>query len=193
MPRNRTEVEDGAATGGLHARHDGARHHGHVLEVDGDILVEELRGHFFQRVAVITRGIVDKDMDGAVGQDGGGRLVQRRHIGQVAFEEDRRRAQHAGVDRRRNIIDQVDEIHLGALLNEGGNEARADAGTAAGDQHLAVLQARIDGSGHRLLTLPKNYDASAWTLAALAFSSPRSARFCIRSAIPNVHSRASLE
>ncbi len=159
MPRDRTEVQDHATAGRLHARRNGLGAEKLVAQVDGDAVVPVLRRDVLDFVAVIVGRVVDHDFDGAViAFDLREHLRQRVQVGQVAMEELGRMpgTLQAFGQLLRCIDRDVNEEHLRALSREGFDHRGADAGTAACEQHALFGKAGIDRIDHRLLLVRQN-------------------------------------
>ena len=122
-----------------------------VFEVQGDRLVPVLLADFVDVAALIVGGVVDQDADRPQPL---ARLLhrrlERRDVGQVAFDEEGRRAGRAeprGERLRRFGLD-VDEDDVGLLPDEGLDHRRANSGASAGDEDDLVDERRVAGGGH---------------------------------------------
>jgi hypothetical protein len=120
-----------------------------VLQVQREPFVPEGRRHVLHRVAVVPPGVVHQHLDRAVRTDD---LSQQRLVGldvaHVAGGVDRC-GQTGGTQfvgqRLPAVGPRAAEGHARALLREGPDQFRADAGAAAGDEDEPVLQRRIAG------------------------------------------------
>src|SRR6185437_1271789 len=63
VPRHRAEIDDGAATRGLHAGRHGLRAEEKMPQVHGEAVLPVLGRDFLEAVPVVVGGVVDQNLD----------------------------------------------------------------------------------------------------------------------------------
>src|SRR5206468_2575810 len=168
-PRDRAEIDDGAAAQTLHLVHHRLGGEELMAEIDGDPLIPEVDGHALDRMAIVARGVVHENADIAAlrlhGVDG---RAQEIDLADVAWIEawsrsGARQLLHQVTAGR--LID-IHEADLGALAHESFDDGRADARSAAGDKDDLVLEAGVDGetAGHAREGVLKTRSRSACSM-----------------------------
>jgi hypothetical protein len=148
-PARRTEVDDRAAARRSHV--GGHRLGGEelVLEVDRDAGVPARGCGVLDLVALVVGRVVQQRGDRPEARaHGGDRLLERRRVGDVGAQEQRRggRTRREPLHQRLARRDvEVDEADASALRDELFYERRADAAGSAGDEHRAASQTGITG------------------------------------------------
>ena len=120
-----------------------------MFQVDCDALVEIFGGDVLELVALVMGGVVDEHGDRPeLGANRGDCGAERVNVGEVGGRVVNLLAlpPNARGDGLRFLLLDIDEADLRALGSEVLDNRFADAAAAAGDQHGAVLQARIDGA-----------------------------------------------
>ena len=121
-----------------------------VLEVERDRAVPVLFADLVDVFALVVGRVVDEDRDRPEAlADLLHRRLERGDVGQVALEEERRGSGSAELRRERlgRLDLDVDEGDVRPLPDEGFDDRRADARSAAGDEDDFVEQRRIAGMG----------------------------------------------
>ena len=120
-----------------------------MTKIDLHAVVPILDRDVLDAMAVVVAGVVDQCLDRPVlAPDALDRVAKRVDLLQVAGDEARSRVSalaNALDQRQRGVFLDIDERHARALRAEMLDDALADAGTAAGDEHDPVLQGRIVG------------------------------------------------
>ena len=184
MPGDRAEIDDGATTALLHARHDRLRAEQQVTQIDGHTLIPVSGGDVAELMAIIVGGVIHQHIDRS---DLFERLRYRIQIGKIAAPEHRRVQVIAKRLTQCNggFLLHIQKSYLRALTHKGGDNACANARATAGDNHTLVFQTGIDGVSHdspaganrprcaRLrIKLPMpNCQGGAWSQLATSFSS----------------------
>ena len=117
----------------------------HILRV-----VPVVRGHVGDRVALVIGGVIDQYRDRtefrARFRD---RRLERRDVGDVAAEKERRLA-HLRQPRRQRlalVALEVDKRDARMIAGKSAYDVGADAGRAAADEHRTRLKAGIGSEG----------------------------------------------
>jgi hypothetical protein len=138
-PGNGAEVDDGAATVTLHARHNGLTGKEHGPLIDRDTAVPLALRHVFKIVAMVVGGVVDEDIKVAQAraQFLHGRL-QGCDVGDVAVAKQRCRVtgcRDALAQRNAGIALNVDESNVRPLFSKSADDRLANAASAARDKN----------------------------------------------------------